>query len=255
MKILNISPVVTTEYNASDLSVIKSCATPGTECDLVNVDYGGVTSVEGLYFIAVTIPYVVERIIWAERQGYDAVTSLCFGDPGVKEGREMVRIPVVGAGHASLHTALLCGERIGIVTVGAKYKTSYHGAMLNEMRRLTRQYGVSEHVVAYRTTGEPVEACGEERTFDLLRRESLAALNDGADVLILGCTGLAGLAQRLQEELDVPVIDPTIAAVKVAELLVSQRLKHSKLCTPSPQDVGAGCTMKWPATLRSGKDT
>jgi allantoin racemase len=249
MRILNIRPIVSEVRNASTIALLNSYSTPGYEYEISNVKYGGVTSIEGMYFIAVTVPYIVERMIWAEKQGYDAVTSMCFGDPGVKEGREMVRIPVVGAGQASFHTALLCGDRIGIVTVGGLYRTRQHGALLNEIRRVTRAYGISDRVASYRTTGKPVEHCDDESMFQALRRECAAALEDGADVLILGCTGLLGVAERLQAELDVPVIDPTVAAVKVAELLLSQRLTHSKLATPAPSDVGAGCTMKWPTSL------
>lgn len=52
---------------------------------------------------------------------------------------------------------------------------------------------------------------------------------DGAEVLVLGCAGMSGLAQNLQQKLDVSVIDPTLAAYKFAEVLVGMGLAHSKV--------------------------
>jgi allantoin racemase len=42
---------------------------------------------------------------------------------------------------------------------------------------------------------------------------------DGAEVLVLGCTIEYGFYERLQERLGVPVIDATVAPLKYAELL------------------------------------
>jgi len=54
-----------------------------------------------------------------------------------------------------------------------------------------------------------------------LVEESKKALSeDGADVIILGCTGLAGMAKKVQDRVKVPVIDPSGAAIKVAEAIV-----------------------------------
>jgi allantoin racemase len=57
-------------------------------------------------------------------------------------------------------------------------------------------------------------------------------MEDEAHVLILGCTGLAGLASRVHANLaergwDVPVLDPPSVAVKLAESLVDLGLAQS----------------------------
>lgn len=253
-RILNIVPLVSDRWNEMTRQALGSVRSPGFEYDVVNVTHGGMESIEGLYYIAVTVPYIVDRIIEAEQLGYDAVTSLCFGNPGVKEGREMVDIPVIGAGEAALYTAMMCGERIGIVTVGATYRSARHGAMLNEIRRMCIGHGIADRVVSYRTTGSTVEECGAGGVFEELRREAAAAIDDGADVIVLGCTGMVGMSTRLQESLQVPVIDPNLASVKYAEMLLSLGLSHSKLATPAPAMVGSQCVLKWPPTLRNQKD-
>jgi allantoin racemase len=114
---------------------------------------------------------------------------------------------------------------------------------------MVRYYGLSNHVVSLRSTGAAVEHCGDDQVFESLSRECAAALSDGADVIVLGCNSLYAAARRLQEELDVPVIEPTLATIRVAEHLLLQKLTHSKLATPHPRDSGAGCSMRWPSTL------
>jgi Asp/Glu/hydantoin racemase len=56
--------------------------------------------------------------------------------------------------------------------------------------------------------GDVVEAVS--RTARLLRDK------DGADVVILGCAGLGGYRQGMQQALGIPVIDPVQAGVALA---------------------------------------
>ena len=63
-----------------------------------------------------------------------------------------------------------------------------------------------------------------------------ALKEDGAEVLVLGCTGMTGMAERLSKELGVKVIDPLPTAVKFAETLVGLGLSHSKLAFPKPPE-------------------
>jgi len=46
-------------------------------------------------------------------------------------------------------------------------------------------------------------------------------LADGADVIVLGCAGFAGLDAELERRLGVPVVDGVAAAVRWAESLVT----------------------------------
>ena len=73
--------------------------------------------------------------------------------------------------------------------------------------------------------------------------EAVGAIEeDGAHVLILGCTGMAGLANSIEEDLsrrgitDVPVLDPAVLALKVAEGLADMGLVHSKRSYPIPPE-------------------
>lgn len=218
------------KWNAVTKETLEEYASPEFEVDFRNVKYGGEESIEGLYYIAVTVPYIVDEIIQAEKEGYDAVTSLCFGNPGVSEARELVRIPVVGAAEAALYVAMMCGDRLGIVTVGGTYRTRQHGAMMRLIRNMIIPWGISDRIVYYGTTGFPVEDCDQpEVILDALERESQKAIEQGAEVIVLGCTGMTGFTVELQKRLDVPVVDPSVSALKFAELLVTMNLTQGRL--------------------------
>ena len=55
-------------------------------------------------------PFVVRMIVGAAREGFDAVIVDCTADPGVAEARELVDIPVVGAGEA-MRSAIALASR------------------------------------------------------------------------------------------------------------------------------------------------
>lgn len=251
-KILNIQPEVGGFLPRPIKKILDKYVSADFEVDCRGVKFGGY---EGLYYSAVTVPYIVDEIIQAEKDGYSAVISQCFFDPGVSEGREVVRIPVVGAGEAAIYVAMMCGDRLGIVTTGGTYRTRHHGAVLRLIRNKTTCWGVSDRIVYYGTTGmnefPEVDSPGAELVLAALERESQKAIEEkGAEVIVLGCTYLSGFAVDLQKRLDVPVVDSSIAALKFAELLVTMNLTHSQLTTPSPQLLGVKPVMKWPPTLR-----
>ena len=57
----------------------------------------------------------------------------------------------------------------------------------------------------------------------------LALVEDGAEAIVLGCSGMADLAKDISQEIGAPVIDGVGAAVKFVEVLVSLGLETSKV--------------------------
>jgi allantoin racemase len=135
----------------------------------------------------------------------DAVLLACFGDPGLFALRELARVPVVGLADASMAEAAKIG-RYAIVTGGAAWK-----AML---QRFARAAGHSEQLVAIRTvapTGAEI-AADPHRAMALLADACNACVReDGAQVVVLGGAGLAGLAERIESEVSAPLIDSVLA--------------------------------------------
>ena len=61
-----------------------------------------------------------ERVIEAQREGFDAVVTTCTLDAGVREARELVDIPVIAPAETSLHYASLLGNKLG-VSIGLRF--------------------------------------------------------------------------------------------------------------------------------------
>ena len=105
------------------------------------------------------------------------------------------------------------------------------------MERKVWELGLGSRLASIRSLGIPVaEARSDlEKTYPLLKQECKEAIEgDGAHVVVLSCLALFGLASQLMKELKAPVIDPAVAAVKIAEMHVSLGLTHSKATYPFP---------------------
>ena len=63
----------------------------------------------------------------------------------------------------------------------------------------------------------------------ILELAALAVKNDGAEVIVLGCAGLAGYSKDIERELGVIVLDPTSVAFKMAEAIADLGVTHSKV--------------------------
>jgi allantoin racemase len=111
-----------------------------------------------------------------------------------------------------------------------------------EVAERAARYGLSAKLASARPFDIPVLAISDdlEATVGVLVDVGERAVReDGAHVLIPGCTGLAGLAPRIEAGLaergcEVPVLDPPSVALKLAESLVDLGLSHSRRTYPSP---------------------
>jgi Asp/Glu/hydantoin racemase len=181
------------------LGMARGMAPPG-------VAFRGATARFGARYIAsraaaAIASHAVLDAYAAEGAGAEAVLLACFGDPGLDALREVAAVPVVGLADASAEAACRLGRRFGVVTGGAAWKP-----MLEEF---FAGRGLSARLAGVRTvaaTGAEI-ARDPEAALGLLAaacRES--AELDGADVVVLGGAGLAGLAPRLEGRVPVPVL-------------------------------------------------
>ncbi|MDB5696436.1 MAG: hypothetical protein JWN21_1979 [Sphingomonas bacterium] len=205
-------------------AVLQGWAFVGTRVTATDVQ-NGIGSIESSYDELRAAPAGIERIREIERGDVDAAIMGCFGDPGLEAAREMISMPVIGPGEASLLLAAQLGHRIGIVAVFDRLAAMHRGQAFRA--------GVLEKLCSVRGVDIPVLdlANAPEATFDRLVEVGRAALErDGAEVLILGCMSMAFLdvADRLSDVLGVPVVNPAKAALKAAESLVSMRISHSR---------------------------
>ena len=156
----------------------------------------------------------------------DAVLLACFGDPGLDALKELAGVPVVGLAEASCHLACQMGSRFGIVTGGERW-----GAMLAEF---VASRGLAARLAGIRTvapSGADI-ARDPDGSLALLARAAQVCVDaDGAECVILGGAGLAGLARRIQPQVSVPVVCSVHAGVEM--LQAALRLRAPKAATGS----------------------
>jgi allantoin racemase len=219
------------------LSVLRAYAACDTQVDIVDVDEGP-ASIESLYEEYLSIPNTVEKMIEAEKAGYDAAILGCYGDPGLDAAREVTKeMVVVGPGEAGMMAAAMCGHRFSIITVTA--------SIVNTLEHLVEKTGLGKKLASVRAIETPVLALASDREGTLRRlieEGGKAIEEDRADTLILGCMsmGFLGAAEEMSETLGVPVINPGRTSLKMAEALVGVGLVHSKLAYMTPPKIASG---------------
>jgi len=139
-----------------------------------------------------------------------AFVIACFSDPGLFAVREAVRRPVVGIAECGVLTALTMGARFGVIAI--------LDASIPRHLRLWGAMGVRDRLAGERAIGMGIaELADRERTLgrmiavgERLREESQA------DVIVMGCAGMAVYRAPLAEALGIPVVEPTQAAAAMA---------------------------------------
>jgi allantoin racemase len=226
-----VVPIVTTSFrSAEELKIFEG---PGYQISVSHVE-SGPASIECEFDKILAVPDTVAKIIESERQGADAVVIDCMCDPGLKPGREAVKIPVLGPCETSMHLAAMLGQKFSVVTILNRLAPQYENQ--------SKVYGVTQKLASVRSVEIPVLDLKKdlEATTKAMTEQAIVAVEqDGASVIIFGCTGMLGCAEGvraglLKRGLEAPVIDPVPATIRLAAALVESGLSHSKLTFPPP---------------------
>ncbi len=247
MHIRIINPVITRRWENDTLRTYSSVAQEGTQVSVVSLDWG-TASIESQRDEALVVPDILAKVVQAEAEGVDAVVVDCMADPGVPAARELVRIPVVGPAQASMHLAAMLGHRFSVITVFESDIPAVEEQVL--------RYGLAGKLASVRAFNIPVldlDTDREATVRTLVDVGERAVREDGAHVIVPGCTGLGGLARSIEaglreRGLDVPVLDPPLVAMKLAEALVTLGYSHSKVSYPRPPEKEIRWYAPWGAT-------
>jgi len=194
----------------------------------------GSATIESYYDEYVGAMDIVEKALKAREEGFDAVVIDCFMNPMMEGLRELLDIPVVGAGEAALHIASMLGDNFSILDPDPPHRTYSH--------RVVAAAGLTHKLrsVRYLDLGVAGLSGGFDAVLGRMVEEAVKAVEeDGAHVIVFGCTGMRSYAEKLAQEMEaygVPVVEPITAAVGVAETLVRLGLSHSKASYPTPQN-------------------
>ena len=212
MRILVINPNTSQAMTDDIAETARRYARPDTEIVAKSPSFGP-RSIEGHFEESIAAMATVEEVA-KNRDDYDAFVVACFGDPGVYACREVTDKPVIGIAEAAMRMSGFLGHSFSIVTVLDRTKPL--------MEDLVRTVGMESRCASVRCSGVSVlslEENPEGALDDLVAEAQKAVEEDGAESILLGCAGMGPLEERIMAEVDVPVLDGTVCAVKIAEAL------------------------------------
>ncbi|RXT54249.1 aspartate/glutamate racemase family protein [Bradyrhizobium betae] len=171
---------------------------------------------------------VILNNILENSRSMDAAIVYCYFDSAAWPARQMLDIPVTGLAESAMTLAALMGRRFAVLSPNRRY--------ICEMEDAIRVYGRRANAIEY----HPVRSIGAtemdgvrwlmegrlDKLVDAVTPVAHACIDDGADVLIVGCgllSVLLAVGAGIEEIDGVPVVAPVTAAVKAAEILIDLR--------------------------------
>lgn len=201
----NSTERVTREIDVA-VAPLRMAGGPAIECLTLADGPPGIQSqrdVDGL------IPALLKRAASLENEAAAFVVA-CFSDPGMHSLREQSQKPVLGIAECGVLTALTLGQRFGIVAM-----------LQNSIPRHLRYLGAMG--MMDRFAGDlPVNLTIAEMADDDLTLGRMLGVGrtlrdtHHADVLVMGCAGMARFREPLERALGIPIVEPTQAAVTMA---------------------------------------
>ena len=150
------------------------------------------------------------RMIGEHERDAAAFVIACFSDPGLFSAREITAKPVLGIAECGILTALTLGQRFGVVSILA-------GSIPRQLRYIGAM-GLAQRLAGDVPIGLGVTELADARTAlpRIIDVGRLLRDRHGADVLVLACAGMARYRADLEEAVQLPVVEPTQAAVTMA---------------------------------------
>ena len=227
MRILIVN-VNTTESMTEGIGAqARKVAAEGTEVVALTPRFGA-ESVEGNFESYLAAIGVMDAVMRYD-QPYDAVIQAGYGEHGREGLQELLDVPVVDITEAAASTAMFLGHKYSVVT------TLDRAVPLIEDR--LKLAGLDARCASVRASGMAVlelESDPERAVTAIVDQAAAAVTDDHAEVICLGCGGMAELEAKVRERTGVPVVDGVAAAVTIAESLVRMRLSTSKVRTYAP---------------------
>lgn len=218
-RILVVNPFAGTEFHGrANLERIRR---PDTTFDMVNIAEGyPLRNNQWLYFKHACTDPTLEKVIWAEKNGYDGVFLSCQLDIGLYEARTLVDIPVTGTLESAALMCYTMGKHFTLLSV------DYQNGEIQ--RTLLTTYGLAGNLASIIPIHIDANDLYPGRTseatvFDrVIAAAKLARERDGAEMVIPGCTLFGSLLthqkERLDREAGLPSVDGMVAGFKLAEM-------------------------------------
>ncbi|WP_211701824.1 aspartate/glutamate racemase family protein [Paraburkholderia aspalathi] len=228
LRICVLVPVATSQYNERILKAIAPVVPPDVKVEIRNITQGHPDIENRTNWLQNGMP-VVELAQAIANDGFDGIWLTDFDMCGVEAAREVIDIPIIGGFPATAFTALALSQRFSIVTILQ--------STLAMQRGHPQTYGIQDSFASIRAINCPVAQLDDVdvvviRTFEAALK---AIKKDGAQSILLGCTGFVDVASRVSQLLTkelgayVPVIDPNQAGFSFLVSLVRMQVRPSRL--------------------------
>ncbi|AIO39460.1 asp/Glu/Hydantoin racemase family protein [Burkholderia cenocepacia] len=228
LRICVLVPVATARFNERIMKAVAPVVPPDVEVDIRNIAAGHPDIENRTDWLENGMP-VVELARAIERDGFDGIWLTDFDMCGVEAAREAIDIPIIGGFPTSAFSALMLSQRFSIITILP--------STLAMQRGHPQSYGLQDTFASIRAIDCPVDQLGNvdvvvARTFEQAMK---AISDDGAQSILLGCTGFVDVAARVSGLIEeaigtyVPVIDPNHAGFSLLVSLVRMRVRPSRL--------------------------
>ena len=212
-------------------TALERFASDGTDVRLV-VTGEGPASVESEAELELAAPGILRAVVTSAEAGADGIVIWGGHDPSLRAARELVDVPVVGPGMASM--LLICSlvRRFSLLV------------QLENVRgiaeRQVEELGLAGRCASIRSVDVPVLELADAASLPAMERAALRAIDeDGTHGICFGCMAMTPHAEPLQTRLaelrpGVVVVNPGLASIRWTELLISMGHRHSRLSYPAP---------------------
>lgn len=228
-RIAIIAPVNTSQFNELLLQAVQPVVPPDVDVEVRNITEGHDCIESRTDWLHNGYP-VVELARSLQQEGFDGIWLSDFDMCGVEAARECIDIPIIGGFPTSAFTALGLSQRFAILTILPSTLAMQQGHVLT--------YGQQDNFAGIAPIDCPVDQLAN---VDVVVAKSFPVAlkliqENGAQSILLGCTGFVGVAQKLSVLLSealqdyVPVIDPNQAGFGYLVSLVRMGLRPSRLC-------------------------
>ncbi len=205
----NSTQAVTDAYDQA-LNVLRIPGGPEIQSLTLSEGPPGIQTQQDVEHVTLPLVRLVKKLDAEHGEAVGAFVVACFSDPGLHAMREATSRPVLGISECGVLTALTRGHRVGVIAI-LRQSIPRHGRMFGAM-------GLTERVVAEVPLGMNVtDLIDTDRTrAGLLRAGQQLRDTHLADVVVLGCAGMAAHRAWLEKQLSIPVVEPTQAATAMA---------------------------------------
>lgn len=224
IKLRWLNPINLPHYDDPMGYMIKEVSHPDTQISVVSLDNKfPMDNLEYRYYESLVWGDIARVAYDTDQTDIDAMIIGCFYDPALEDAREICQNTIIVAPcQASMQIAANLANKFSVIVGQEKW--------IEQMTERAHRYGFKDYLASMRSIDIPANSlqCDTIYTKErIIEQGRIAMEEDKAEALILGCTCNFGLYKEVQEVLGIPVIDPLIASVKMAETLAMMKKKFN----------------------------